>query len=51
MVVGTPPLQMGHEVGRLLCGGPGPTSQRGHPMADGQIHALNKRRVQPPREA
>jgi hypothetical protein len=35
----------------LLCRRPGSASQRCYTMADGQIHALNKSRVQPPREA
>jgi hypothetical protein len=51
MVVGTPPFQMGQQLGGLLRSGPGATSQRGYSMADGQIHPLNKSRVQPPREA
>src|SRR5215470_14124399 len=46
MVVGSPPLQIGQELWRLLRGGPGPACQRGHTMTDGQIHSLNKSRVQ-----
>jgi hypothetical protein len=51
MVVGPPPLQMGQQLGRLLCGGPGPACESGHAMSDGQIHALNESRVQLPRKA
>ena len=51
MIVGSPPLQMGQQVWRLLGRGPGAACQRGYSMADGQIHPLNKSRVQPSREA
>jgi len=47
MVIRTPPLQMGKQVRGLLSRGPGPASQRGYPMANGYIHALNKGGVQP----
>jgi len=50
MIVGAPPLQMGEQVRGLLSRGPGSASQRGYPLADGQIHALNKGGVQPTRK-
>jgi hypothetical protein len=51
VIVRSPPLQMGQEMGRLLCCGPGPASQSGQAMTDRQIHPLDKSRVQPSREA
>ena len=51
MIVGSPPLQMGQQVWGLLGRRPGATSQRGHPVSDGQIHPLDKSGVQPSREA
>jgi hypothetical protein len=50
VIVRSPPLQMGEQLwGRLRCR-PGASCQSSHPMAHGQIHPLNKCRVQPPRE-
>jgi hypothetical protein len=51
VIVRSPPLQMGQQMGRLLRCGPGSASQSGQAMADGQIHPLDKSRVQPSREA
>jgi hypothetical protein len=51
MVVRSPPLQMGQQLGSLLRSGPGPSCQSRHAMAHGQIHPLDKRRVQSSREA
>ena len=50
MIVGAPPLQMGQQVWSLLGSGPGSTSQRCHPMSDGQIYPLDESGVQPSRE-
>jgi hypothetical protein len=50
MRVGSPPLEIGEQVWRLLGRGPGATSQRGYSVSDGQIHPLNKGRVQSSRE-
>jgi hypothetical protein len=47
MVVGAPPLEMGQQVWRLLCCGPGPAGQSCHPMADGQIHPFDESGVLP----
>jgi hypothetical protein len=51
MIVSSPPLEMGQEVGRLLDGGPRATCQCCHPMAEGQIHSLDKSGAYPPRGA
>ena len=51
MVVRAPPFQMGQQLWSLLGSRPDETCESGHPMADGQIHALNKSRVQASREA
>jgi hypothetical protein len=47
MVVPSPPLQMGEQVGRLLRRGPRAASQRSYSMAHRQIHPFNERGVQP----
>ncbi|HLX57676.1 MAG TPA: hypothetical protein VKR83_11680 [Ktedonobacteraceae bacterium] len=41
MVVHAPPLEVSEQLWGLLGRGPRATSQRGYPMADGQIHSLN----------
>ncbi|SRR5258708_7776733 len=51
MIVSSPPLEMGQELWGLLGRGPSAACQSCHPMADGQIHSLNKSGVQPSREA
>ncbi len=51
MIVSSPPLQMGQELWGGLRRGSGAACQSCHPMADGQIHPLNKSGVQPSREA
>jgi hypothetical protein len=51
VIIGPPPLQMGHQVWRLLRRGPGPASQGRDTMADGQIDSLNESRIQSSREA
>jgi hypothetical protein len=50
MIVGSPPLQMGQQVWRLLRSGPGTASERCSAMSDRHIHSLDERRVQPSRE-
>ena len=49
--IGPPPLQMGEQLWGLLSRGPGTAGERRYAMADRQIHALDKRRVQASREA
>ena len=51
MIVRSPPLQIGQQMWRLLRRSPGPASERCYAMTDGQIHALNKSRIQPSRKA
>jgi hypothetical protein len=42
MTIGSPPLEVGQQVRRLLRRRPGATSQRGYSMSDRQIHPLDK---------
>jgi hypothetical protein len=51
VVIGSPPFQVCQQAWGLLRRRPGAACESCHAMADGQIHPLNERRIQPPREA
>ena len=51
VIVRTPPFQIGQQLWGLLCRRPGAACERCHAMSNRQIHPLDERRVQPPREA
>jgi hypothetical protein len=51
MIVGSPPFHVSQELWSELRRSPRATRQRCYPMADGQIHPLDKSGVQPSREA
>jgi len=50
MIIGSPPFQVCQQLWGGLRRGPGATRQRCHPMADGQIHSLDKSGVESTRE-
>jgi hypothetical protein len=51
VILGTPPLEMGEQMRRLLSRSPGAACQSCHAMTNGQIHPFDESGVQPSREA